>query len=293
MTSGANSSEVTVTVQHASAGGQAGPDGGELPAYHIASVGRALTLLTAFIERPQLTVSEAADLLGVAPSTAHRLLQMLLHHRFVEQGERRVYVRGPALVSLAETAERAPDVASVALPHLQRIRDDLRGTAHLLALEGNGARFVTGVEWRDETRIATSRVGWLLPAHTLAGGKAMLAKLSRSQIESLFPDGLPVTRYARVRTLAQLQAELADVRSRGYARSREAHENVTAIGAALHLPPGMGPMSLSVAWSDTRFPNRQEHHVVDALQAAVHKISLELAQWDGGSLQTDPSDPRC
>jgi DNA-binding IclR family transcriptional regulator len=276
--SGASSAEVTMTAQQVSAGGQSGPDGGELPAYHIASVGRALTLLTAFIERPQLTVSEAADLLGVAPSTAHRLLQMLLHHRFVEQGERRVYVRGPALVSLTEAAEQAPDVESVALPHLQRLRDELRGTAHLLALEGNGARFLTGVEWRDETRIAASRVGWLLPAHTLAGGKAMLARLSRAQIESLFPDGLPVTRYARVRTLAQLQAELADIRSRGYARSREAHENVTAIGVALDLPPGTRPMAMSVAWSDTRFPNRQEHHVVEALQTAVQKISLELAQ---------------
>ncbi|MFF5365357.1 IclR family transcriptional regulator [Streptomyces scabiei] len=280
-----------MTAQHANAAGMPGPDGGEAPAYHIASVGRALTLLSAFIERPQLTVSEAAGLLRVAPSTAHRLLQMLLHHRFVEQGERRVYVRGPALVSLTEAADRAPDVESVALPHLQRLRDELQGTAHLLALEGNGARFLTGVEWRDQTRIASSRVGWLLPAHTLAGGKAMLARLSRAQTESLFPDGLPVTRYARVRTLPQLQAELADIRSRGYARSREAHENVTAIGVALRLPPGTGPMALSVAWSDTRFPGRQEDHVVDALQAAVQKISLELAQWGGGHLPEDPPGP--
>ncbi|MPY59527.1 IclR family transcriptional regulator [Streptomyces spongiae] len=267
-----------MTAQHVMVGEQPEPDGGELPAYHIASVGRALTLLTAFIERSQLTVSEAADLLDVAPSTAHRLLQMLLHHHFVEQGERRVYVRGPALGALTEAGNRPPDVESVALPHLRHLRDELHGTAHLLALEGNGARFLMGAEWRDETRIASSRVGWLLPAHTLAGGKAMLAKLSRAQIEALFPDGLPVTRYARVRTPTQLQAELADVRSRGYARSREAHENVTAIGVALPLRPGARLMAVSVAWSDTRFPNRQECHIVDALQTAVQKISSELTR---------------
>ena len=67
-----------------------------LPAYHIASVGRALALITAFSETEVLTVSGAAALLDVAPSTAHRLLQMLVLHGFAQQGERRSYVRGAA-----------------------------------------------------------------------------------------------------------------------------------------------------------------------------------------------------
>jgi IclR family acetate operon transcriptional repressor len=253
------------------------PESAELPAYHIASVGRALTLLEAFIGSPQLTVSEAAELLDVAPSTAHRLLQMLLLHHFVEQGDRRIYVRGPALASLGAATQRPRDVVSIVLPHLRSLRDELRGTAHLLALEGNGARFVTGLEWRDETRIASARVGWLLPAHTLAGGKSMLAQLSSSQVEALFPDGLPVTRYARISSLPQLQTELRDIRTRGYAQSGQAHENIRAIGMALPLPATFPLMAISVAWSDTRFPRGQEELIVERLRRAVQEIAAALA----------------
>lgn len=247
----------------------------ELPAYYIASVGRALTLLAAFTERSKLTVSAAAELLDVAPSTAHRLLQMLLFHGYVEQGDRRVYVRGPRLDAMAAPTARPRDVESIVLPHLRRLRDQLRGTAHLLTLEGNGARFVTGVEWRDETRIAATRVGWLLPAHTLAGGKAMLARLGSAELAALFPDGLPVTRYGRISTLAQLQTDLRAIRARGYARSREAHENVSAIGVALPTPATLNA-AISVAWSDRRYPAEHEAELVAALRTVAQDVAIEL-----------------
>jgi DNA-binding IclR family transcriptional regulator len=245
---------------------------GEVPAYHIASVGRALTLLSAFVTQPEMTVSQAADLLGVAPSTAHRLLQMLVLHAFVEQGERRVYVRGPAINPVTNPSRRT-DLAAAVLPYLRTLRDDMRGTAHLMTLEGNGARFVTGADWRDEERIATSRAGWLLPAHTLAGGKAMLARLGSGQLESLYPDGLPVTRYARISSLAQLQAELRDIRTRGYARSGESHEQVKAIGVALPARTAVGLAAVSVAWARSRFPQHDERHVVERLREAAQSLA--------------------
>ena len=249
------------------------PAPGEVPAYHIASVGRALTLLSAFVTQPEMTVSQAADLLGVAPSTAHRLLQMLVLHAFVEQGERRAYVRGPAINPVTKPAARRADLEAAVLPYLRTLRDDLRGTAHLMALEGNGARFVAGADWRDEERIATSRVGWLLPAHTLAGGKAMLARLGSGQIESLYPDGLPVTRYARIGSLAQLQTELRDIRARGYARSGESHEQVKAIGVALPVRTAVGLAAVSVAWAGSRFPQHDERYVFERLREAAQELA--------------------
>lgn len=253
--------------------GESGPG---LPAYHIASVGRALTLISAFVDSPQLTISEAADLLDVAPSTAHRLMQMLVLHGFVEQGERRVYVRGPAIEPLTTSTDSSSDLASVVLPHLRYLRDELRATAHLLALEGASARFVIGLEWLEENRVAASRVGWLLPAHTLAGGKAMLARLTIQQLEAMYPDGLPITRYGRISSLSQLQASLRDVRSRGYARSREAHEGVAALGVA--LPPLRGDRltAISIAWPTARFPVHDEARVVQVMRTVAAKIAAEI-----------------
>ena len=49
------------------------------PSYSIASVDSALQLATALQVEGSLSVSEAAERLGVARSTAHRLLAMLVY----------------------------------------------------------------------------------------------------------------------------------------------------------------------------------------------------------------------
>jgi len=44
-----------------------------------------------------LSVAQAADRLGVARSTAHRLLSMLCYRDFAQQTEDRCYTAGPVL----------------------------------------------------------------------------------------------------------------------------------------------------------------------------------------------------
>jgi len=71
------------------------------PAYPIASVDRALRLLLLVGRRSSVRLSEASEALGVAPSTAHRLLAMLAFHGFVRHdGDRHGYVAGPALAEI-------------------------------------------------------------------------------------------------------------------------------------------------------------------------------------------------
>ena len=57
----------------------------------------ALRLLMLFRERPRVRLSEASEHLGVAHSTAHRLMAMLAYHGFVRQEPgSRAYLAGPA-----------------------------------------------------------------------------------------------------------------------------------------------------------------------------------------------------
>ncbi len=81
------------------------------PRYPIESVDNALKLLAVLGRRPSIGVSEASGYLGVARSTAHRLLAMLHHHRLVLQDPiRRTYSIGPALIELAMSALRDTDI---------------------------------------------------------------------------------------------------------------------------------------------------------------------------------------
>ncbi len=151
----------------------------KVPTYPIGSVNNALRLLLMFRDHPLIRVSEAGVALGVAPSTAHRLLAMLEYHGFVQQDEEtRGYRSGPALVDIGLTAVRSIDVRSHLLPYMQRLCDEVDETVQLMVLEGQDCLFLEAVESRQIVR-TSSRVGVRLPAHTVSGGKRCLPSLRR------------------------------------------------------------------------------------------------------------------
>src|SRR5437764_14486442 len=82
------------------------------PAYPVSSADNVLTLLRLLRERGELRVAEAASGLGVAPSTAHRLLATLRRHEFAVQDRHHVYLPGPALIAIGATMP-PPDLLAV------------------------------------------------------------------------------------------------------------------------------------------------------------------------------------
>jgi DNA-binding IclR family transcriptional regulator len=250
---------------------------GATPAYQISSVDRALSLLTLIGERSQVLVSEAAAFLGTSPSTAHRILQMLVLHGYVVQGEHRAYRRGPAMASLSDGVPAPRDLVALAKPHVSRLRDQLAGTVHLVTLEGNGARFVAGAQPSQLSSPARVRPGWLLPAHVVAGGKALLAEMSTESLTLLYPGGVPITRHGRIHSLSHLKRELADVRRAGYARSvGEAIDDVAAVAVALPWIPGVPRFSLSIGWCDATRLLEDEAVIVHRLREAAEEFAADL-----------------
>ena len=93
-------------------------DGAE-PAYPIASVDNALRLIRLFNDRDSLRLADACSYLGVAHSTAHRLLAMLIHHGFVQQDpQSRTYRPGPTLLEIGLAVVESSDVRTKARPML-------------------------------------------------------------------------------------------------------------------------------------------------------------------------------
>jgi IclR family transcriptional regulator, acetate operon repressor len=67
------------------------------PAYLVDAADKALQLVLLLQGTEAVSVSEAAAHLGVARSTAHRLLTTLRHRGFAVQSDDRRYRAGPAL----------------------------------------------------------------------------------------------------------------------------------------------------------------------------------------------------
>jgi DNA-binding IclR family transcriptional regulator len=229
---------------------------GGAPRYPIDSVDNALRLVTLVAERESVSVADAAAELGVARSTAHRLLAMLQHHGFAEQDAvRRAYVPGPALTRLGLAALRDLDVRAAGRRVLEAIVEEVRETAHLIMRRGASAVFVDCVESPRSVR-AGSRTGDVLPAHCTAGGKALLAELDPAALERLYPEEeLPGLTASSIATRATLRAELAGVRERGYATNQvESEEDLHAVARAVRDPVGRIVGSITVAAPRLRLP---------------------------------------
>jgi DNA-binding IclR family transcriptional regulator len=201
----------------------------ERPAYPIASVDKALRLLMLFREQTRVRLSEASEHLGVAHSTAHRLLAMLAYHGFVRQErDSRAYVAGPALVEIGLAAIRQMDIRLHARPVLENLAASFAETAHLAVLEGATVRYLDAVESSRALRVA-ARTGATLPASCTASGKAMLAMLAESEVAAMFADDkLPALTQRSVTNLENLLTELRETRERGYALNTEESEDGVA-----------------------------------------------------------------
>jgi IclR family transcriptional regulator, acetate operon repressor len=187
------------------------------PQYPIESVDRALRLLLMFRQADRIRIADAAAELGVANSTAHRLLAMLLHYGFVAKNDDdRSYAAGGAFLELGLAALQRFDMLSAVQAALVSASERLGETANLVVLRGADAVFVGGVESKQVVRVA-DQTGLHLPAGNGAAGRVLLAALPPEQVRKLYPDGfVPATdRFPEI-PLDELEQRLAVIRPRGY-----------------------------------------------------------------------------
>lgn len=258
-------------------------DAGEAIAYAVGSVDNALSLLLILAERPSIRVCEAADLLGVARSTAHRLLSTLRGRGFVKKDPvRREYIAGPALATLARASMRAPKVLDIVKPFVHAIQAETGETVHFLILQGSSARFVYGFKGSQRLSV-DDRTGIVLPAHCTAGGKATLAQLSASYLKTLYPRGMGWVRPNAATSLAALEGELREVRVLGYATNfGESAQGIAAVAVPVNVGPGF-VAALAVATPSSRLPHGRVRGVAATLRRAATEVEAKVT-----SLRTPP-----
>lgn len=244
----------------------------------IESVDRALRLALVLRAGDALSVANAAQLLDVAPSTAHRLLNALVHRGFAVQGRDRLYAAGPVFVG--HPAEVSHETfRQLALPVLQELGARIHETVQVMVLSGNSVRFLDGVEATDRNLRIGARRNDLMPAYCSAGGKAILAQLPNPDLEALYRGGLTPWPTARFTTLTALKRNLATVRKVGYGTSvEETEQGVRGLGVAVKGPEGQTVGALTAAVPSVRFRAEETAPIVAALHEAADDLGARLAQ---------------
>ncbi len=248
------------------------------PQYPIESVDNALKLLLLLGERPEIRLTEATRYLGVAPSTAHRLLAMLNYRGFVRQDPvSKAYLPGPSLTGVAFAILGRLDIQRSAAPIMRDLSQQLRETIHVGMLDGANVHFVAATEGPAAVRVA-SRLGRTMPAHCTSTGKVMLAQLAEVELRQLFPDEeLERVTPHSIGSRSELEAELSRIRERGYALNREESEEGVA-SVAVPMPtraPGLR-LALNAAAPLNRLDGANSPAVAAALVKAAKEIGDQL-----------------
>ncbi|MEA2661806.1 MAG: IclR family transcriptional regulator, regulon repressor, partial [Chloroflexota bacterium] len=204
------------------------------------AVDRACALLNAFSpERPVLGLKELATIVGINKSTAHRLLGAMCAAGLVLQDPKtHEYAPGMRLVVLGNVALARMDIARIAMPAMTRLAAAVRETAYLATYAEHGAAYLAVAEGPRTIRL-TAHVGMVLPLHSTATGKVLLAALSKEEVAKRLPRTLPRLTPKTV-TKAALGRELKRVQQQGYAISYDEHEvGICSIAVAIRDDTGV------------------------------------------------------
>lgn len=250
----------------------------------LSSVGNALQVVDLVAQAQSIRVMEVAERLGVARSTAHRLLATLMEHDFVVQDSHKVYHAGPALVRL-RTPSQGKRITEVLRPHLDQIAQDTGETCHIGVLEGTGVRYVLGAVGEHDSR-NSFRVGMLYPAYRTGSGRALLAELTPAALVALYPRGLSGTvrdRREVQSSLRELDRQLRAVRRAGYAvNDRSSASPVASFGMSLHDGSGRAIAALTLAVEARRFRETAVPGYVERMHRMVDAVHEDLVALQAG-----------
>lgn len=187
----------------------------------VATVGRAVAVLTALAESPRdLGTNELARMTGINPSSVSRVLATLARDELVKRvPESGRYRLGLRLVQLGNAALARVDLREVVRPHLLALTE-ATGETSTLSIPGEHTTMTVDYVQSPSSVRSVAEVGRPSVAHATATGKVFLAHGGRT------PEGTLVTYTpATITDRRELGRQLTVVRARGWAEALGEREN--------------------------------------------------------------------
>jgi len=235
---------------------------------------RGLDLLDLVAEsRYGLTIDQLAEARKMHRSSMYRYVAPLLERSYVRKTSEGRYALGPRLLELASLLLERLDMRNIGHPLLVALSEGLHATVHLARLEAAEVVYLDKVQTYRSLPLV-SRIGGRQPAYCTGLGKALLAFLSEERLREI----LSLVEYKQftpntITDAERLRAELAVVRTRGYAVDDEEHEpGISCVAFPIFDLYGE-PIGAISATSTTREFNSKIDAYVDAVQEAAQKVS--------------------
>jgi DNA-binding IclR family transcriptional regulator len=269
------------------------PDAGTTPSRESGGLGALRNGLAVFdmfdMNRQTVTAAEIGRHLGIHKSTASRIASnLVLSGYLVPATNGPGYRLSGKLTRLGVIAAADSNLTTVSTEHVRALVDDVGETCHVGVLEGREAVTVVLVDGTFSVRLH-SWVGKRSQAHTTAMGKALLAGLSESTLDMLYPKKTLEQRTDNtVATVAELSEQLAVVRKHGFALDNEEFElGLRCLAAPITDHSGRVVAALAIAGSVSRITLPEIDSYVAKLKAHAGRISAALGAPDEAGYSTD------
>jgi IclR family pca regulon transcriptional regulator len=191
----------------------------ERPDYRVEALAKGLRILSLFSEQqPTWRISDIAVAVAMPLPTVYRVVMTLTSEGYLDHLPNGDYRPGVRVLTLGTAALRSLDLVELATPRLQALAQECGENVSLGILTGDRVLYL--VRLRTSSLVAANiQVGSTLPAVHSSIGKLLLAHVderelaSRIRSSSFWSDHGPNARTS----LAGLRADLAEIRSQGWA----------------------------------------------------------------------------
>lgn len=240
----------------------------------VRAVERALDILLCFSgTEMELGLSDIAKKVDLHKSTVHRLLASLEAKGFIRRNpQTEKYRLGWSILELVSNVYQSDDLASIVVPEMTRLRDQVGETISLYIRVGKERIRTQAVESTQPIR-RVANIGQRLPLYLGASGKVLLAWSEPQVIDDVMQD----PEWPNDLLKSDFLAALEKTRQNGYAVSIEERE----AGAAALAVPIFGrdqqiAAALSVSGPVDRFNPKGVKNFIPAAKNSAQIISKML-----------------
>jgi DNA-binding IclR family transcriptional regulator len=214
---------------------------------------------------------ESARLLGISPSSAHRLLNTLADLGLLEQdASAGSFGAGLELYRLAATLLSSSNLGQAAREPMRLLARDT-GEAVFLCVRSGSRRILLDAATGPRQLQYLLRPGEEVPLHVGSSGLAILAWLPEDEIERILGGDLPAYSPNTISQPEALRQALRTVHSQGYAVSYGHHiEDGVGISAPIFHAHGEVLGSLLLTIPEARL---DQHDPVDRLGRQVREVA--------------------
>ena len=246
----------------------------------VQALDRGLTLLRVLAANDRATLTEIALSAGMVPSTAHRLLTTMQRHRITEFDDAmQHWMIGVEAFRIGSSFMRRTNLVETGRSIMHDLMEESGETANMAVADSGDVVFISQVECNDPIR-AFFRPGTRGRMHASGIGKALLAELSRDEVEAILArKGLPSFTPKTLTSPEALFADLEGARVKGWSLDDEERTlGMRCLASAIFNEHREAVAGVSISGPSVRLPDAR----LAELGALVRKAAAAITEKVGG-----------